>query len=211
MSVDLEWFLYRVRPEQAPEVKSAFEKAVEQSQIVKKSRAFLQEWSGTPDDGDEWQRWFNAAYQVLYPDAFTKLFEAIYTKRTVLSEEANSLEGVFTNRIGAVMMLCEGLGFVRASRLPGYFGNLFIPPEEAVIALEQVKQIFAEVSSDEFIQRASAIGIADNNETQAQRLLILLPLQLQRVSYSGDGLLALSHPCVGAIPCPEGDEEYDED
>ncbi|HEY9909319.1 MAG TPA: hypothetical protein V6D18_17150 [Thermosynechococcaceae cyanobacterium] len=210
MSVDLCWYLYRVRPKEAPEMRKAFKKAIKQSQIAEETKAFLQAWPETPEDGAEWERWFSAAYKVLYPDAFTKLLESVVAGQTILQANSNSLEFVCTNRIGAAMMLCEGLGFARARRLPGYFGNLFIPPEETASALEQVKQIFSEVTSTEFVERAAAIGSYGDNDRQAKELAILLPLQLQRVSYEGDGLLALSHPCVGAIPYPEGGEEYDE-
>ena len=89
-----------------------------------------------------------------------------------------------------------GLGWERATRLPGYLGNMFVSPEDVASVLATIEAIFEEVSDEEFLQRALMIG---SNRSVAENLLTVLPSAFRTVLKEGNGFLALSYPYLGSL------------
>lgn len=211
MSADPAWFFFRVLPENASEARNVFEKAAQQACIPDKTREFLHNRalnSGlNPDDWSD----LCLAYNLFYPEAFEAIVNDIFLGRaTFVPQEARDeahLEAVITNRIGAAMMLWCGLGFERANRLPGFFGNMFISPEAIAITLQQVEEIFGEVEPKTFIERADAIVVGTATGTDvAPQLLTILSSSLRSVLREGCGLLALNYGYIGALPSSEPED-----
>lgn len=212
MSVDPAWFLLRVFAEDAQEAESVFEKAVLQSRIPEKAREFLQGRATQTDlDPDDWSD-LCLAYDLFYPDALTQILDDIMTDQSSIMPgeelEAAILEQEVTNRESATMVLWVGLGYKPASRLPGYFGNMFVPPEDVASALQRVEQLLGELSLAEFVKKAEAVYALGYAKTFPQTLLLLLISSLRTVLREGDGLLALNYPHIGALPYPECEGDY---
>ncbi|XGV95706.1 MAG: hypothetical protein ACAF41_23560 [Leptolyngbya sp. BL-A-14] len=212
MSVDPAWFLLRVFAEDAQEAESVFEKAVLQSRIPEKAREFLQNRATQTDlNPDDWSD-LCLAYDLFYPDALIQILDDIITDQSSIMPgeelEAATLAHQLTNRESATMILWVGLGYKPASRLPGYFGNMFVPPEDVASALQKVEQLLGELSSAEFARRAETVYALGYYKTFPQTLLSLLASSLRTVLREGNGLLALNYPCVGALPYPENEEGY---
>ncbi len=224
MSADPIWCLFRVKPSDVPNVRNAFDQAVVQSQISEKLSKFLRkrtEASGkfppqdkailnslipgffvdknqNPDAFD-WDDLHEVGH-LFFPEAFVDLFSSLFVGDYPLISESNSQAVVITNRVGATQMLWGGLGWERASRLPGYFGNMFVPPEDVANNLTTIEEIFEEVSTEEFLECARAIGARGNcNEDKAESLQSLILSAFRTVLREGNGLLALSHPHVGSL------------
>ncbi len=204
MSVDLTWDFLRVTPDEVVQVQEAFEKAVKQSQIAAKAQAFFCSQEGKPNDIDSFDSNGELIFDLFYPDAFTELYNDIATGKLLLTEQRSEqvpLGFVFTNRVGAAVMLFYSLGWSLARRLPGYFGNIFAPPNDVANTLTAMERIFEEVNTEEFIERAEDVGSWGNcNEDVAMNLASLLPAALRTVLAEGNGLLALNYPDVGSIP-----------
>ncbi|MBW4580615.1 MAG: hypothetical protein KME42_13710 [Tildeniella nuda ZEHNDER 1965/U140] len=215
MSADPAWFLFRVLPENASEARNAFEKAAQQARIPEKTREFLRNRALDPDlNPDNWSD-LCLAYDLFYPEAFEAIVSNIFSNQvSFIPKEARDeahLEAVITNRIGAAMMLWCGLGFERANRLPGAFGNMFVSPEAVASTLHQVEEIFGEVEPKTFIERADAILIGTATGTDvAPQLLTILSSSLRSVLREGYGLLALNYGYIGALPYSESEDHYSE-
>lgn len=215
MSVDFAWHFLRVTPDEVPQVQEAFESAVRQSQIAEKTQAFFQSQEGKSNDLDSFDYNYELIFDLFYPDAFTDLYDDIATGKLSLSKQQATqvpLEFVITNRIGATVMLLYSLGWKLASRLPGYFGNMFTSPDKVAETLEEVESVFREVNVEEFTKDAEALGSWGNcNEDVARNLASLLPNAFRTVLAEGNGLLALNYPDVGSIPVPSKNEDIFED
>jgi len=214
MSADPGWFLFRVLPENTSKAKKVFERAAQQSRVPEKTREFLRDRATDPDyNPNDWSD-LCLAYDLFYPDAFEAIVNDIFIGRaSFIPEEARDrahLEAVITNRVGAAMMLWCGLGFERANRLPGFFGNMFVSPEAVASTLQQVEEIFGEVDPKMFIARADAINICQTNPDTAQQLLTVLLSSLESILREGNGLLALNYSYIGALPYPGADDDYPE-
>ncbi|MUG98532.1 hypothetical protein F7734_42060 [Scytonema sp. UIC 10036] len=190
MSADPVWCLLRVQPTDVLNVKKVFEKAVERSHISSQLQNFLQKRAEyeskfyaqdkeifnhyfpkafvnkqqTPDAFD-WDDIYNA-YHLFFPRAFVEIFDNLFIGEAPIISLAMSqalLELVITNRVGAPEMLWGGLGWKRASRLPGYLGNMFVPPKDVAVVLATIEEVFQEVPTHKFIQGVSAIGSRGNS------------------------------------------------
>lgn len=218
MSVDLVWHFFRVSPDEASQIQEAFESAVKQSQIAEKAHAFFQskEAEAKSDQQDGFDQDYEFLFDLFYPDAFLELYDDVATGRLSLGEQQPRqalLEFVLTNRVGASVMFFYSLGWQAASKLPGYFGNMFVPPEAVAKTLAEVENVFREVDIEEFTKDAETLGSWGNcNEDVARDLASLLPNSLRTVLAEGNGLLALNYPDVGSIPYPGSeDDEYEGD
>jgi hypothetical protein len=233
MGAEPVWFLYQIKPEDALRVKNVFNKAVEQSQISENLRGYLQNRTREPDKYHQQDDIFSFlipkpfvdSYQnpdvfdwedsldtidLFYPKAFVEMCESLlrgeHPFEFNLWEEVE-LEWISINRASPTQALWAGLGWKRASRLPGYLGNIFVLPENVASVLATIEEIFKEVIDEDFLYRAMGIG---DNKSVAERLLTLLPSAFRTVSKEGNGCLALSYPHLGSIPFP-GCEEYEDD
>ncbi|KAF3888670.1 MULTISPECIES: hypothetical protein [Nostocales] len=231
MGAEPVWCLFKVPPTDVFNVKQVFEQAVERSQISYKLQNFLQKRTEyeskfhardkeifnyyipkafvdkqqTPDAFD-WDD-LHHAYHLFFPRAFAEIFDNLFIGEAPIISVPMSqalLELVRTNRVGAPEMLWGGLGWERAGRLPGYLGNMFVPPEDIAVVLGTLEEVFQEVPSHEFIQGVSAIGTRGNgNEQYVESLQSLILSCFYTVFKEGNGLLALSHPHLGSMPFPE--------
>ncbi|MBD2035567.1 hypothetical protein H6F76_11110 [Leptolyngbya sp. FACHB-321] len=203
MSVNPGWFLLLVLAEDAQVAESIFEKAVQQSRIYEKAKEFLQNRALEPDlNPNDWSD-LCLAYDLFYPDGFTKILNDIAADRSSIMpgdelEEA-TLALKITDRESATMILWVGLGYEQTSRLPGYFGNMFVPPKDVADVLQTVEQILGELNSAEFDKRAEAVYALGYYKNFPQTLLSLLLSSLRTALHEGNGLLALSYPHIGDL------------
>ncbi|MBW4474858.1 MAG: hypothetical protein KME45_31440 [Stenomitos rutilans HA7619-LM2] len=216
MSTDFAWHFFRVLPSEEPKIHSAFESSVKQSQIDEKAQAFFQskEAESKSDQQDSFYEDYEFLFDLFYPDAFIELYGDIATGKLPLGKQQSEqapLEFVLTNRVGASVMFFYSLGWQFISKLPGYFGNMFISPEAVAKTLVEVENVFREVDVEEFTRDAETLGAWGNaNEDVARSLASLLPNSLRTVLAEGNGLLALNYPDVGSIPYPGcEDDEYE--
>jgi len=197
-------------PKESAACQKAFDQAIRQAQLDEKSREFLRTHKACLDRLDHDA--YLDTHELLYPQEITALADDIFLERDpIFTWDFGScnFKFVMTNRYGAAEALCYALGYGQASRLPGYFGNLFIPPNEVADALRLVEEILGEVNVNEFLQKAEEItwGCC---EDIVPELRSLLPSALKTVLQEGNGLLALNYPEVGAIPSPYN-EDYEND
>ncbi|SRR5579883_1189128 len=209
MSIDPVWHFFRVAPDEVTQVQEAFDRAVRQSRIAEQTQAFFESQQGQSNDFDSFYESYGNIFDLFYPEAFTELFDDVVTDKLQLAER--SLEFVMTNRFGASAMLFYALGWELSHRLPGYFGNLFVSPNDVANVLAEVEQVFNAINAAEFVERAEEAGSLGNcNGDVAGNLASLLPASLRTVLAEGDGLLALNYPHAGCIPYPGyEDEEYE--
>ncbi|OUL34450.1 hypothetical protein BV372_13675 [Nostoc sp. T09] len=231
MSADPVWCLLRIQPFDVLKVKKVFDEAVENSQILNKLQNYLQNRTENksqfhPQEQETFNSYFPNAfvnkaenedifdwedlhnvYHLFFPRSFTEIFDYLFIGDAPIISMPMSqalLELIITNRVGATEILWGGLGWKRASRLPGYLGNMFVLPEDIANVLTIIEEIFAEVSIDEFVQGARTIGARGNcNESYAERLQSLILSCFSTVLHEGNGLLALSYPHMGSMPFPE--------
>ncbi|GAA6616855.1 hypothetical protein [Scytonema sp. NUACC26] len=231
MSANPVWCLLRVQPTDVLNVKKVFERAVERAQISDKLQNFIHKRAEyksefhaqdkeifnryipkafinkqqTPDVFD-WDDLHNA-YHLFFPSAFAEIFDNLFIGETPIISVPMSqalLELVITNRVGAPEMLWGGLGWKRASRLPGYLGNMFVPPADIAVVLATIEEVFQEVPSYEFLQGVYAIGAGGTcNDGYAESLQSLIISCFCTVLKEGNGLLALSYPHMGSMPFPK--------
>ncbi|MBD2075899.1 hypothetical protein H6F86_18920 [Phormidium sp. FACHB-592] len=203
MSVNPGWFLLLVLAEDAQVAESVFEKAVQQSRIYEKAKEFLQNRALEPDlNPNDWSD-LCLAYDLFYPDGFTQILDDIVADRSSIMpgdelEEA-TLALKITDRESATMILWVGLGYEQASRLPGYFGNMFVPPKDVADVLQTVEQILGELNSAEFDKRAGTVHALGYYKNFPQTLLSLLLSSLRTALHEGNGLLALNYPHIGDL------------
>ncbi|MEA5621144.1 hypothetical protein VB711_25395 [Cronbergia sp. UHCC 0137] len=230
MSADPVWCLFRVKSSDMLNVKILFDKAVDESQTVHKLDEFMQNKTRESNDFQYIKDTFNRfipgafvnkqqnpqafdwdildeAYHLFFSKAFVEMFENLFiTNPRVISESMSEaqLDFIITNRVGATEILWGGLGWERANRLPGYFGNMFLSPEDIATVLANIEKIFEEVDDTKFFERAQAIGARGNaNEDVAKNIKSLFLSALNRAFKKGDGFLALSYPHIGSMPFPE--------
>lgn len=203
LMVDPAWFLLRVLAEDAQVAERVFEKAVQQSRIYEKAKEFLQNRALEPDlNPNDWSD-LCLAYDLFYPDGFTKILDDIVADQSLiipgdeLGEATLALK--ITDRESATMILWVGLGYKQASRLPGYFGNMFVPPKEVADVMQTVEQILGELNSAEFIERAETVYALGYYKNFSQTLLSLLLSSLHTALHEGNGLLALNYPHIGEL------------
>lgn len=231
MSVDPVWCLFRIKPSDMLNVKKLFDLAVEESQIIHKSQEFMQNRTRESDDSQhankdtfnrfiprafvnrqqkaqafDWDDLHNA-YHLFFPQPFVEMFDKLFIGNPPAISEPMSeaqLGFVITNRVGATEILWGGLGWERGSRLPGYFGNMFVLPEDMASVLANIEEIFEEVDDAELIEGALAIGSRGNaNEDVAKNIKSLFLSALHTVLKEGNGFLALSYPHMGSMSFPE--------
>ncbi|GAA6619271.1 hypothetical protein [Scytonema sp. NUACC26] len=231
MSADPVWCLFRVKPSDVPNVKKTFDKAVEQSQVSEKLQEFLRKQVEEFNEFHcqdkatlnhfipgsfvnknknfgvfDWND-LHKTYHLFFPHTFVKMFENLFMgDAPIISEPMDKakLEFVITNRVGAAEILWGGLGWERASRLPGYLGNMLVLPEDVANALATVEKIFAEVAFEQFLEGARVIGVRGNaNEDIVENIQSLVLSALGIVLKKGNGLLALNYPHIGSMPFPE--------
>ena len=203
MSVDPVWFLLRVTPEETPVVKHVFEEAMQQSHVPEKARAFLDNRT------EDLYGWSNLcfAYDLFYPDSVIKILDDIVADQSAIMPgealERAILDYRTTDRESVTMILWIGLGSELASRLPGYFGNMFVPPEAVADVVQSVEQILEALNAAEFDYeldyQADVIAALGYYRTFPQALLALLLSSLRTVLREGNGLLTLNYPHFGAI------------
>lgn len=233
MGAEPVWCLFRVQPQDSAKVKKAFDKATKQSKIAQKFQGYLQSRniaspiseypftemlrefypqafaniSDTPDFFD-WEDMDNTP-DLFFPQAFEKMVKQLFIGDSPImsiSIDEATVEFVSSIRVGVSQFLYAGLGWKRASRLPGYCGNMFIPLEELQDTLIDIEQLFAEVDEEDFFARACAVGAGDSYCNLEK--LFLLPLALSKVLREGNGFLALNYPHLGSFPFLDN-EEYD--
>jgi len=207
MSVDKGWLFFRVEPKESVACQNAFDQAIKQAQLEQKSKQFLCTHKACLDRLDHDA--FLDSYELLYPHAITSLADDIFIERDPIFTwdfDSCNFKFVITNRIGAAEVLCYAIGWGRARRLPGYFGNLFIPPQAIADVLDLVEEILAEVDIDEFMWKGAeaAIGCCEHIVPE---LRSILPSALKTVLKEGNGLLALNYPDIGALPCPDDEND----
>ncbi|MEO1591449.1 MAG: hypothetical protein AAFU71_09180 [Cyanobacteria bacterium J06632_22] len=118
------------------------------------------------------------------------------------------LELVVAHRVAPTQMLIGGLGWQKATQLPGYLGNMLILPEEVDTALSQISDLLDSVDYDAYFARAKTIGGRGmDNDSVATEVFDILPSTLRWLSGEGCGLLALSHGHLGSFPFPAYAEE----
>jgi hypothetical protein len=231
MSADPVWCLFRVKPSDTLNVKKVFDKAVDESQIVHKSQDFMQNRTRKSDDfqhanKDTFNRFIpgafvnkqqkaqafdwddlHDAYHLFFPRPFVEMFDNLFIANPPVISESMSeaqLGFIITNRVGAIEILWGGLGWARGSRLLGYFGNIFVLPEDIASVLANIEEIFEEVDDAEFIEGAQAIAARGNaNEDVAKHIKSLFLSALHTVLKEGNGFLALNYPHMGSMPFPK--------
>lgn len=186
MSVDLIWHFFRVSHDEAAKVQEAFERAVKQSQIAEKAQAFFQSKGAESefDKTDSFDQDGEILFDLFYPHAFMELYDDIAIGRLLLSEQQSGqapLGFILTNRVSASVMFFYSLGWRLASRLPGYFGNLFVSPEAIARTLAEVENIFREVDTEEFTKDAETLGAWGNCNEDVARILLLCCLMLSEL------------------------------
>ncbi|BCL36494.1 hypothetical protein [Nostoc sp. MS1] len=231
MSADTVWCLFRVHSSDTVNVKTLFNKAIEQSQIVEKISEFNKNRTKESDDLQFLNRdiinhfipeafvdkqqdiqafdWDNLhdAYHLFFPKAFVDMFDNLFKSNPPAISESMleaHLDFIITNRVGATEILWGGLGWERGNRLPGYLGNMFILPEDIPHSLTKIEKIFNEVEDKQFFERVRTIGARGNvNEDVAKNIRSLFLSALSKALKRGDGFLALSYPHMGSIPFTE--------
>ncbi|AFY42868.1 hypothetical protein [Nostoc sp. PCC 7107] len=231
MSADPVWCLFRIEPSDVLKFSKVFNQAVERSQIAHQLQNYLKirtkiinqlpfqtldesniyfpdcliERQQNPDVFD-WED-LHQTYHLFFPKEFVEMFDTLFVGDTPIITQRISqaqLELIVTNRVCATEMLWGGLGWKRASKLPGYLGNMFVTPENTANILAIIEEVFAEISADEFIQGAKSIGFRGNcNEDDAETLQLIILSCFHTVLQEGNGLLSLSHPHIGIMPFPE--------
>ncbi|WP_445370183.1 hypothetical protein ACH518_11570 [Methylomonas sp. HW2-6] len=110
--------------------------------------------------------------------------------------EDNCCRFISIRRCSPAAVLWQALGYERASRLPGIYGNLFIPASDVATALRVVKESYAGLDLDQATARAHA-WIADSNSLEQIREVIeLLPVALTEAAQRGKGLLVVGRPQI---------------
>lgn len=232
MGAEPVWFLFRVEPQDSTRVKKAFNKAVEQSKIAQKLQDYLQSRIGAstseysfPEmlrefypqafvnisdtlDFFDWEDMHNTV-DLFFPKAFEKMAERLFVgDRPIMTtplEEA-TLDLISSIRLGVSQFLYAGLGWQRASRLPGYCGNIFISSEELQEILAAVEQLFEGINKEDFFARAYAVG-AEDSYCNLEKVFSF-PLALKKALKEGNGFLALNYSHLGSFPLL-GENEYD--
>lgn len=231
MSADPVWCWFRIEPSDVLNVSKAFNQAVERSQIASQLQNYLRIRTEIlnqlpfqkldesniyfPDcliqrqqnsDVFDWED-LHQTYHLFFPKAFVEIFDTLFVGDTPIISQRMSqaqLALITTNRVCATEMLLGGLGWRRASKLPGYLGNMFVTPENIANILALIEEVFAEISADKFIQGAKSIGYRGNcNEDDAETLQSIILSSFHTVLQEGNGLLALSHPHMGTLPIPK--------
>jgi hypothetical protein len=233
MSADPIWNLFRVQPQDSLKVKSAFNKAAKESKISSQLKEYLGNRNyRTPTFDQEFRQDMNESipeafavipnsnaydwedlhntYHLFFPKEFEDLLESLFVSHDPIiscSRSEAELDFIISNRVGASEILYAGLGWTRANKLPGYCGNMFIPPEKIKETLSNIEQIFVEVDEEEFFVRANAIASRGNCNEDIIQLVFQFPLLLQKVSYEGNGFLALNFSDVGCLSFPDDGNE----
>ncbi|MBE9210563.1 hypothetical protein IQ244_29485 [Nostoc sp. LEGE 06077] len=231
MSADPVWCLFRIELSDVINVSQAFNQAIKRSQIAYQLQDYLkirteilnqlpfQKLNESniyfPDclierqqnsDVFDWED-LHQTYHLFFPKTFVKIFDTLFVGTTPIISQRMSqaqLELIITNRVCATEMLWGALGWKRASKLPGYLGNIFVLPEDVANVLAIIEEVFAEISADEFVQGAKSIGFRGNcNEDDLENLESIIMSCFRTVLQEGNGLLALSHPHIGIMPFPE--------
>jgi hypothetical protein len=231
MGAEPVWYLFRVQPQDSAKVKQAFNKATKQSKIARKLQSYLQSrnvasptseypftemlrefypqaFANISDTSDffDWEDMHNTS-DLFFPKAFEKMIKQLFIGDNPImsiSIDEATVEFVSSIRVGVSQFLYAGLGWKRASRLPGCCGNMFIPLEELQDILMDIEQLFTEVDKEDFFARACAVGAGDSYCNLEK--LFLLPLALNRVLKEGNGFLALNHPHLGSFPFLSSEE-----
>ena len=224
------WCLFRVRPQDSAKVKKVFDQALKQSKIGQKLQSYLlsrknkrppstsqfpellrelypQAFANIAELSDffTWEDMDDTA-DFFFPTALRTMAERLFTgDNPILSSSMcdATLDLVTSSRFGVGQFLYAGLGWQRASRLPGVCGNMFVPPEELQEALKEIEAIFKEVDEEDFVARACAVGAGEDCDLEK---LFLLPLGLSKILSEGHGFLALNYPHLGSFPFPDNEE-----
>lgn len=219
MSAEPVWCLFQVEPNKSSIVKQYFDNFVEknitanlQLYLQRRERYLLAMKMGIdelPIHSDETWLSSDITYTLFFPQGTDDLLKSLYRGQALTQTSLS--DHVVTQRFSASQILYGGLGLQRASRLPGYFGNMFIEPEAVEKTLGDVKALYGEISVEKFIERVNAIGRGgiDSNDSMIT-LFSLLPSTLKIAVDKGYGLLALNFPHLGTMPFPEN-EKYEDD
>ncbi len=224
MTAEPAWCLFRVQPQDSIKVKKAFNAAIKQSKVSQKLQAYLQSRrlksstsrqlfqealsefypQALPNISDlsdlvDWEDLHNT-FHLFFPEAFRKMLDRLFRGANPImssSMEASTIDLLTSHDFGAGQVLYAGLGWERASRLPGCCGNMFISPEELGETLIEIEQVFREVDEADFFARACAAGTGEYCDLEE---FFLFPLALSKILKEGNGLLALNHPHMGSLP-----------
>lgn len=231
MSAEPVWCLFQVKPDDSSIVQQAFETAVGRSDIAATLQKYLQrrerharllkkqlddfpffgnsQGVALADYVNDAQLFLDGVGDVFFLRGVNELFSILGKAST--RKQDSMIEMVVTHRIAATQMLYGALGWQIGNRLPGHFGNMFIPPQEVSTTLTAVEAIFNEINIEEFFERACAIGGSGvGNGDKVDGLLTLLPSTLKLVLKKGCGLAAISYPHLGSLSF-SGNEEYEDD
>ena len=173
-------------------------------------RKFPQAFENISNTSDcfDWKDAYETA-ELFFPKAFEKMLEHLFVGASPIisvSMEDATIEFMSSRELGASQFLYAGLVWERAGRLPGYCGNIFIPPDKVQDAVRDMETNFREVKEKDFFARAYAIG-AGGSGCNVKKLFSL-PLILSKVLREGNGFLALNYSHIGNFPASD-DEEYD--
>ena len=212
MSAEPVWCLFLIEPDKSAIVKQNFEGFVEKN-IVENLQRYSQrrerylrvmkmKFAQLPVQSDETWLFLDVTSDLFFPQGVEDLLTDLIFRQVITQESI--IEFVVTHRIGITQILYGGLGLHRASKLPGYFGNMLVEPEETAKTLGTVEALCAEISVEEFIERASSIGASERDYSGGLgNLLSLLPSALRTALLKGYGLLTLNFPHLGTMPFPE--------
>lgn len=228
MSAEPVWCLFQVKPDDSQILRQAFEAAVEQSSIATDLHRYLQRrerharflkrqlgdfpFFGNSQEVElndyvnDAQLFLNGVGNIFFLRGANELFSML--RRADMGKQDALIRMAVTHRIAPTQVLYGALRWQMANRLPEYFGNMFVPPQEVAATLTCVESVFSEINAEDVLKRACAIGGSRvSNKQEANRLLFLLPSALKLVSRKGYGFIAISYPHLGSLPFFEEDED----
>jgi hypothetical protein len=95
-----------------------------------------------------------------------------------------------------VSILWQGLGYQRASQLPGLMGNLLLHPGEIEDAREKTRRAHAGTSPQDLLDAARRHGSWHVDDDRLLEVLSFLPDGLARAAERQRGFLALARPQI---------------
>ena len=227
MSIQPAWCFFKIPVRDTPEVKARFDEAIELSEIESKAHDFERrrrekrksEEKGIPMSSEEnldksnllarnldefGAEDIDATLDLFFSSALEDLVEAIADIHelplSVMPSET-IIDFLTADRIGASQMLFSGLGWEKANKLPGFFGNIFVDSFEVSNILVEVEMIFASVNYKRYLKKAKLLGARGNlNDYSAALAFEILPSALGVAEREECSLLALNFSHSGGLP-----------
>lgn len=219
------WCLFKIYPHDSVKVGNAFDEAIQKSKVVDRLDKYLKDReTSLSTDRQESKKFLDEFYprgfdnirsssEIFTSEDFFNTSELFFARE--FHEIVKNLKSLITptsineiildlvmigHRVGASQFLYAGLGWSRASRLPGSCGNMFIPPLKMEECLIDIEKIFEEIDEEDFFARAYAAGAEEDTKLEK---FFFFPQLLENLKKDGNGLLAINIGDIGSFPFPD--------